>query len=354
MKKRYRKAGIILLLLIFLVLVVLSRTKILKSLNVWKRILPKKEATVSFYALSRNFRGKLNLACGKIGEKNRIIVTPSGRPSSLVKIFNEKGKLINKFKIKNSQQSFQPAIGNINAGKENEIILAQEKGGSFIYIYKQKKKKFVFSRSFEAFKDQSLGVNLTLGDLNADGREEILVSAGEGGEPQIKIFSLRADLEQGRGVDEKGYELGNFFAFHPRMRHGVRIATLDFDGDGKDEIVALSNLERDTQFKIYKFDKIYSLQSLKRVYGKKTKLPTKIITADLDGDNKLEIITIPEKKVGKSMAVFKDSKKLPPDILGDYLDPEGGFNVVFCDLDGNKKEDVVVNKNSSSVEVFYR
>lgn len=342
MKKEYKKAGLVLFLLIFLILVLFSRTKVLKSINIWTKIFPPKKAAVSFYALTRNFRGKLNLACGKIGNDNKIIVVPQNSSPAIIKVFDRNGQELWTSGVHSKYQSFNVVLGDLDGDSKNEIVLGQEKEKSFIYIYKQKKKKFVFSRSFEAFKNLPIGVNLALGDVNGDKKSEIIVGAGQGGGPQIKIF------------DGKGQELGNFFAFHPKMRHGVRIATLDFDGDDKDEIVALSNLERDTQFKIYKFDKIYSLQNLKRVYGKKTKLLTKIVTADLDGDGKLEIITIPEKKVGKSIAIFKGSKKLPSDILGDFLDSGGGFNIVFCNLDGNKKDDVVVNEKNSLIKVFYR
>jgi hypothetical protein len=83
-------------------------------------------------------------------------------------------------------------------------------------------------RSFFAF-DSSFrdGVNVGAGDINGDGRAEVIAGAALGGGPQVGAFD---------GMT--GRVLTVFFAFDPASRGGVNVATGDMDGDGRAEIIA--------------------------------------------------------------------------------------------------------------------
>jgi len=70
------------------------------------------------------------------------------------------------------------------------------------------------------------GISLGVGDINGDGRADIITGAGIGGGPHVQAFS---------GVD--GSELFNGFAFDSNLRGGVFVASGDFDNDGRDDIV---------------------------------------------------------------------------------------------------------------------
>ena len=56
------------------------------------------------------------------------------------------------------------------------------------------------------------GVRVAAGDLNGDGRAEIIVGAGPGAGPHVKVFDMSAVL------------LGSFFAFDPKFTGGVFVA----------------------------------------------------------------------------------------------------------------------------------
>ena len=68
-----------------------------------------------------------------------------------------------------------------------------------------------------------------MGDTNGDGSAEIVTGPGAGGGPQIRIFNQRG-VSQGTG----------FFAFDRASRAGVTPIVTDIDGDGKNEIVAVT------------------------------------------------------------------------------------------------------------------
>ncbi len=70
------------------------------------------------------------------------------------------------------------------------------------------------------------GVRVAVGDLDSDGVPDVVAAAGETGGPAIKGYS---------GVD--GHELFAFFAYEPNFRGGVNVAIGDTDGDGHNEII---------------------------------------------------------------------------------------------------------------------
>jgi hypothetical protein len=70
------------------------------------------------------------------------------------------------------------------------------------------------------------GVFVAASDINGDGLAEIVVGAGPGGGPHVKVFDGRTFAE-----------LKSFFAYDPSFSGGVSVATYDFNEDGFNEIV---------------------------------------------------------------------------------------------------------------------
>jgi len=86
--------------------------------------------------------------------------------------------------------------------------------------------------SFLAYGTHQYGVNVTAGDLDADGRDEIITGPGPG-----PVFGPHV---RGWNYDEKGPVTAmpgvSFFAYSA-PKWGVNVAAGDIDGDGYDEIV---------------------------------------------------------------------------------------------------------------------
>jgi VCBS repeat-containing protein len=70
------------------------------------------------------------------------------------------------------------------------------------------------------------GVHVAAGDVNGDGRADIVTGAGAGGGPHVKAFD---------GMT--GVEIRSFFAYDPLFAGGVQVGAGDVNGDGRADIV---------------------------------------------------------------------------------------------------------------------
>lgn len=118
------------------------------------------------------------------------------------------------------------ATGDINGDGLAEIITGGSLGdGSHITVFDPLTGNMGLNLALAPL-GPSRRINVAPGDINGDGRDEIIVGrVGPGTGPQVKIFN---------GSD--GTEIGSFFAF-PGMNTGITVATLDIDGDGMAEIM---------------------------------------------------------------------------------------------------------------------
>ncbi len=70
------------------------------------------------------------------------------------------------------------------------------------------------------------GVRVAAGDVNGDGVSDIITGAGPGAGPHVKVFDGRTHAE-----------LYNFFAYGAGFAGGVFVAAGDMNGDGRDDII---------------------------------------------------------------------------------------------------------------------
>ncbi|QGJ71390.1 Hypothetical protein PBC10988_30950 [Planctomycetales bacterium 10988] len=83
---------------------------------------------------------------------------------------------------------------------------------------------FPYSQAFTG------GVRVATGDLNGDGKLEIVTAAGPGGGPRVRVFDLQTGSLFDGGVND-------FYAYAPTITVGVFVAVGDVNSDGYDDII---------------------------------------------------------------------------------------------------------------------
>lgn len=170
-----------------------------------------------FLAFDPDFRGGISIATGDVfgdGEPEIITGVLSGG-GPLIKIFDRLGNLKKQFFAfdKNFRGGVNVATVDLNGDGVKEILVAPASGGGpqvkvFDGDGKLRLQFFAFDKNFRG------GVNLAAGDVDNDGWQEIIVGAGKGGGPHVRIF------------DKDGYLRNQFYAYNRDFRGGVKLAVI--------------------------------------------------------------------------------------------------------------------------------
>lgn len=190
-------------------------------------------AKLDFFAFEPRFTGGVRVAQGDVtGDGVPDIVTAAGSGGGpRVTVFDgATGAAVRTF------FAFEPtftggtqvAAGDVDGDGLADIITGAGVGGAPRVVVFSGKDGSVL-RSFFAY-DSSFrnGVSVGAGDVDGDGLAEVVAGAGAGGGPAVSVFD-----------GTTGQSLSAFFAFASSARGGVNVAAGDLDGDGKCEVIAI-------------------------------------------------------------------------------------------------------------------
>jgi subtilisin family serine protease len=193
--------------------------------------------------------------------------------------------------------------GDINGDGQKEIISSLGAGALpevsiFDLSGKLKKKFLAYDKNFRG------GVNVASGDINGDGREEIITTPAFASTPLVKIF------------DGNGKLLKEFLAYDKNFRGGVNVAVGNVDGDNLMEIVTAPAVGGGPQVRIFGPDGKVRGQFM--VYDKNFKGGVKVAVANIDGradKSKAEIIVAPQSNSKPLVKVYSDTGNLKKQFL---------------------------------------
>lgn len=126
------------------------------------------------------------------------------------------------------------------------------------------------------------GVFVTTGDVDGDGKDEIIVGANRLGISRVKVYK----------TDDKRTILGDYVVYDERFKGGVNIACGDIDLDGKDEIVTAANGGGGPHVKLFEHWQNSKAKNL-FVYPESFRGGVNIALGNITDDKKAEIITAP-------------------------------------------------------------
>ncbi len=126
------------------------------------------------------------------------------------------------------------ALGDFDGDGNDELVTAAGPGGGPHVIVWDLAADGAIGPALDSFfpfpMGFSGGVNVTTGDLDGDGRDELIVAADAGGGPHVQIFS---DIDRDGLLRDN--QTDNFFAFGINFAGGIRVATGDTDNTGADQ-----------------------------------------------------------------------------------------------------------------------
>jgi hypothetical protein len=187
-----------------------------------------------FLALGGTFTGGLFVAVGDVNGDGfgDIIVGADAGGLPAVEVFSGKdGSVLGAFLAftPNFSGGVRVAAGDINNDGRTDIITGAGPGGlPIVAVYDLTNGSASLVSSFLAFNSSVPGgIYVAAGNVDGVPGDEVIVGAGAGGLPAVRVFS---------GVAATPGPA--FLAFDGSFAGGVRVATADVNGDGRQDILA--------------------------------------------------------------------------------------------------------------------
>lgn len=179
------------------------------------------------------YTGGLVLATGDVtgdGVYDTIVAPSANASANILVISGSTGGIFSSFIVfPGYQGGINLSVGDINGDGSNEIIAASNGfAPGTVGVFNGKGTRNFFN--FYPYGSQYLGaVTVTAIDTNGDGKYEIATGTGAGVAPHVKVFNDRMQT------------LASFYAFSVNYTAGINLAAGDLNNDGRQELIVATN-----------------------------------------------------------------------------------------------------------------
>ncbi len=237
-----------------------------------------------FDAYAPKFYGGVTAAIGDIDGDGvlDIVTVPQSQGGPHVRIFDLYGHLKGQFMAyaTSFKGGLNLALGDLNGDAKDDIVVAPassgppevrmfDSSGTLIGNF------LAYAPTFNG------GVTLAVGDLNADHSNEIITAPASAGGPHVRIFSPDGSVKE------------QFMAYDPTFRGGLTVAIGDVDADGINEIILAPITNANIQVKITDIQGSEKNRFLLYSRIGSIERPSHLVTADVTGDGKVDIVSFP-------------------------------------------------------------
>ena len=135
-------------------------------------------------------------------------------------------------------------------------------------------------------------IRVAAGDFNQDGRSELVAAAGPGGGPAVTILD-----------SQTGVPRAAFFAYDSSFTGGVFVAVKDINNDGVADIITGAGIGGGPHVKVFNGVNLQEIRSF-FAYTESFTGGVSVATADINGDNVLDLVTGAGPGGGPHVKVF--------------------------------------------------
>ncbi|MDD5040512.1 MAG: phosphodiester glycosidase family protein [Patescibacteria group bacterium] len=294
----------------------------------------------SFFAYDTAVRGGYSVSSGNVtgDARDEILAGTETGMGPQVQVFDADGNRKAQFFAydQNLRNGVRVTACDVNADGFEEIVTAQGKGGWPIvrifnaYGTQVEHEFYVLDGKYTG------GVNLSCGDTDGDGTSEIVVAASAGGGPHVLVYNASGKI------------LTNFMAYDTGFRGGIRVSTIDMDGDGRDEIVTGPEVGA-PHVQIFQIrpNELKRLSPGFYAFNADYRGGVSVAGVDTDGDGTKELVVGVGGNATPLVRIYNIREEMQKEFFVFETNFLGGVNVAGGDVDNDGSEELIVAPRSS-------
>lgn len=274
-----------------------------------------------FFAFDANSSPGVSVALGDVngdGRLDRIVGTSSG--SSRVRVFSgSDNAVLADFLAFDAAFTggVQVAAGDVNNDGRPDIVVGTASGAARVRVFSGADTTQVLLDFLPFGQQASMGVSVAAGEFSGDSNADIVVGAGPQFAPMVRLFDGR-----------DATVLNTLFPLGQQLSGGVNVAAGDVNGDGRDDliaavasqdaprVVAVNTVSQQTIFDFLAFDAAFTGG-------------VRVAAADFDADGRADVVAGVGPGSGPRLRVFSgtDTAQVLADFLGFDASFQGGIFV---------------------------
>lgn len=295
------------------------------------------EESVRLLAYEANYKEGVRVALGDLnGDGIPELVTAPGRSRAPeIRAFDvTSGAELPQYRFQAFDAGFiggvYVAVGDVDGDGRNDIITSVGRGPSEVRVYRNNiianaGAPFAGApyRKFSPFGDQFIGgASVAAADFTGDGKAEIVVGSGSGMRATARVYNVSANATTYSPLRE-------FLPFDTAFRGGIFVSAGRISGDGVPDVIATQGPSGDSRVEWFDGLTGASLANFDGYTDASSTAPIRGVGADLDGDGMIERIITSQGPDGRTNLIrrFTTTGTLVDQIVEDETQFLNGFHL---------------------------
>jgi hypothetical protein len=242
---------------------------------------------------------------------------------------------------RNDTRGCTVAVGDVTGDGVPDIIVGAGAGDDpVVKVFDGKTLTEV--KSFLAYEDSFQGgVGVAVGDVTGDGRADIITGAGVGGGPRVQVFRGNDIFPNTQNrLTVEPYPHLNFFAYSESFNGGVNVAAGDVNGDGTLDIVTGAGAGGGPHVIVFDGKSGNVLKSF-FAFDQNLRTGVNVSIGQLNGTGPATIVTSLMTAGGQPVHFFDNNGDQPRELDVFPLEEDTGISVALRDINGDGKPELI-------------